>query len=83
MNEVYKSDTMTVHDDREFISAEDAFSILTAGGTIEICDPPNFTSEDEHEIHPMPWSITMNDIPTEYRTWPAMIEYFRSYELSK
>lgn len=71
MNEVYRSDTMVVHDDREPISIEQAIDILWDGKSIRICLPPDFSAENECDIFDDDYPIWINDIGAP-GTWEKM-----------
>lgn len=91
MNKVYESDTMVVHDDRDFITPEVAFDILWAGKSIMMCDPPDFTADNECDIFSQDFPVWITDIG-EPGTWEKMTmddarkkvyEYVKGYELTK
>lgn len=48
MKEVYKSKNITVHDDRELLTKEQAFDLLWNGKTLRISYPPDFGEEEEY-----------------------------------
>lgn len=95
MNKVYESDNMEVHDDREFITPEEAFEILYhQGKSIMIGDPPNFSAENEFDIYTHPWPVYFTDCisldtlqninkKTDEQLKAEVLEYLRSYELSR
>lgn len=62
MNQVYQSPTMVVHDDREPITAEQAFELLWDFKYIRINDLPDFSAENECDIYGIEFSINMLDI---------------------
>ncbi len=91
MNKVYSSKNMEVHDDREFITADEAFNLLWNGKSISICDPPNYAAENEFEIYSHPFTLCLTDITID-RPWEVMslagakrtvLQYLEGYELSK
>ncbi|MCA0428792.1 MAG: hypothetical protein LCH37_15255 [Bacteroidetes bacterium] len=49
MNCIYKSDTVTIHDDRTPLTIDQAIDILWNGGAVRQCYPTNY-SEDEPEF---------------------------------
>ncbi len=90
MNKVFESDTMVVHDDRDFITPEEAFDILWVGKSIRICDPPDFDANNEYDIYSHPFPLFITDIG-EPGTWEKLsmveckekvFEYLKGYELS-
>jgi hypothetical protein len=88
MNKIYESETMIVHDDREFITPEEAFDILWDGKSIMICDHANYSAEEEHEIFSQPYSICISDIAapsgTDKEKFKEIVfEFLRGYELSR
>lgn len=94
MNEVYKSDTMCVHDDREPITLDQAFDILMAGKSITVCDPPDFTAEHECDIYQPDFYMWLSDVlspetmekinaRTDDQIRNEMYENLRGYELYK
>ncbi len=94
MNKVFESKTMVVHDDREFITPEQAFDILWTGKEIMICDFPDFSAEWEGDIYKHPFRVYLKDVLSE-ETWQnfktiskekikqEVFEYLMSYEISK
>ncbi|MHB1108572.1 MAG: hypothetical protein ACYCZ2_19620 [Lutibacter sp.] len=91
MNKVYESKTMVVHDDRDFITPEEAFDILWNGKSIRICDPPDFSAENECDIYSQDYPIWITDIGAP-GTWEKLsidkckekvFEYLKGYELSR
>lgn len=91
MNEVYKSDTLVVHDDREPLTTEQAIDILWAGKAIRICYPPDFSAEDESNIYDADYPIFINDIAAP-GTWEQLSktncfkkieDFLKGYELYK
>lgn len=89
MNEVYKSDTMIVHDDREVITKEQAYDILWSGKAIRICYPPDFSAENECDIYDQDYPIFITDIGapgsweklSKDKCREVVYEYLRGYEL--
>lgn len=62
MNRVYESSTMVVHDDREPLTAEQAFELLWNGKKIHVNEPPDFSAENEHFIFGQEFCIGITDI---------------------
>ncbi len=89
MNEVYKSDTMVVHDDREPITVDKAIDILWSGKSILVCDPPDFSAENECDIYSADWPVWINDIGapgtwekmSKVDCWKKIEDYLKGYEL--
>lgn len=83
MNEVFNTGKIIIHDDREFIQPHKAYELLQAGKSIQLCDPPDYSAENDYDVHKMPFTVTMNDIPKEYQTWPEIQACLCGYEISK
>lgn len=89
MNQVYQSPTMVVHDDREPITAEQAFELLWDGKQITVNDPPDFSAENECDIYGWEFSIDIKDIiPAEVlqnqskqESEKQVYQYLRAYEI--
>lgn len=96
MNEVFNNGTLIVHDDRDFITPEEAFDVLWNGKSIQICDPPDYGAENDHEIFSAPYFVYLQDV-LSLETWEALknqktsedkvrtevYEYLRGYEIAK
>lgn len=88
MNEIFNDGHLIIHDDREFITPEQAFKILWDGGKISVCDPPDYGAESDYEVHSAPFQIDITDIISGLRlskdeAEKEVFEYLRSYEISK
>lgn len=91
MNKIYESATRIVHDDREFITPEQAFDILWNGKSILVCEPPDYGAENEWQIFSMPYPVWINDVATpgtldrltDEKRREIVFEYLRGYELSR
>lgn len=88
MNEVYRSDTMVVHDDRTPLTIEQAVNLLWQNQTIEMCYPPDFSAENECDIYDPGARVGMADLASGF--WPGitkeecfnkLAEQLRGYEL--
>lgn len=51
MEFVYQSNTMIVADGRLLLTPEEAYSVLLKGKSINICNPPDFSAENECDIY--------------------------------
>lgn len=90
MNKVFESETMVVHDDRECLSSDEAFKLLSEGKAIRICYPPDFSAEYEGDIYDDDCPLYMTDIFPEGRNKltdedcrQIVYDYLRCYELYK
>jgi ABC-type proline/glycine betaine transport system ATPase subunit len=91
MNKVLETDTMVIHDDREALTMEQAIDALWNGKIIRICDPPDFSAENECDVYAPEFMIDLNDIDSP-GTWEKMSKeacykkienYLTGYELYK
>jgi hypothetical protein len=90
MNKVFESNSMVVHDDRDFISSTDAINILLKGGAVTMSDPPDYSTESEAGICGASFTVTLNDIVdsatiermSESDIRHAIYEHLRGYDLS-
>jgi len=91
MKKVYESPTMVVHDDREPLTAEQAFDILWSGQAVRINYPPDFSAENEYDIYDSDYPIFITDIisrdllekQSNEKSKIAIHEYLKSYEIYK
>lgn len=91
MNKVYESPTMVVHDDREPLTAEQAFDILWEGHSVRINYPPDFSAENEHDIYDNDYPVFITDIigrdvlgkQSKEQSEKEVHEYLRAYEIYK
>lgn len=90
MNEVFKSPTTTVHDDREPLTFEQAFDILWSGQAIHISYPPDYGEEEEHMIFDQDVKISLIDtlesekyLVNKKEARSQAYDYLRGYELYK
>lgn len=88
MNLVYESPTMVVHDDREPLTAEQAFDLLWDGKIIRVNDPPDFSAENESDIYGREFLIDITDIisrdvleQSKEKSEKAIHEFLRYYEI--
>ena len=87
----YESPTMVVHDDREPLTAEQAFDILWEGRAVRINYPPDFSAENECDIYDSDYPIYITDIisrdelgkQSKEKSEKQVHEYLRSYEIWK
>ena len=87
MNKVYESPTMVVHDDREPLTAEQAFDILWEGRAVRINYPPDFSAENECDIYDSDYPVYITDIisskQSKDKSEKQVHEYLRGYEIWK
>lgn len=91
MNEVYKSETMIVHDDRDPLTSEQAFTILWEGHAVRINYPPDFSAENECDIYDSDYPVFITDIispddlgkQSKDKSEKQVYEYLRGYEIWK
>lgn len=76
------SKRIIIVDHREFITVDEAINTLLAGGSIQICDIDDPIGESPLSIN-MPETITLDYVPSEFRTPEKLYDYLRGYELSK
>jgi len=89
MNKVYESPTMVVHDDREPLTAKQAFDILFEGHSVSINYPPDFSAENEYDIYDSGYSIFITDVisadelskQSKDKSEKQVHEYLRGYEI--
>lgn len=81
---------MVVHDDRETLTAEEAFDILWEGRAVRINYPPDFSDENECDIYDADYPIFITDIisrdelgKSKDKSEKAVYEYLRGYEIWK
>jgi hypothetical protein len=80
---------MVVHDDREPLTAEQAFEILWEGKAVRICYPPDFSAENECDIYDSDYPVFIADIishdelgkQSKEKSAQQVYEYLRSYEI--
>lgn len=94
MNEVFNNGKMIIHDDREFISPDEACDILMNGKSIQVYDPPNYGAENDYDVYKMPFTVSLKDVLpeemfqnlhkfTDEQIRKEIREYLRGYEISK
>lgn len=91
MNEIYKSDTLTIHDDREPITIEEAFNLLWNGKSIIANDLPDFSQEDESSVYGSEFIYFITDIiqpdilqkQSRDKSEKDVKDFLRYYELYK
>jgi hypothetical protein len=89
MNKIYESPTMVVHDDREPLTAEQAFDILWGGHSVRINYPPDFSAENECDIYDNDYHVIITDIigideigkQSKDKSEKQVHEYLRGYEI--
>ena len=89
MSRIYKSKTLTMKDDREPITLEQAFDILWDGKSIRACYPPDYGSEEEDNIYDDGGILFITDIIfrddfekySEEECRKLIYDYLRGYEL--
>jgi hypothetical protein len=89
MNCIYKSETMVVHDDREFATIQQAIEKLKNGETVHICDPPDYGAEDEDQIFDSGFRVTISDfiegdltLLSQDEINQMLFKYLQGYEIS-
>jgi hypothetical protein len=94
MNEIFNDGHMIIHDDREFITIDEACDLLMNGKSIGLCDHPDFGAENDYVVHSMPFYVYLKDVLcletyqnlhkfTDEKIKLEIIEYIRCYEISK
>jgi len=89
MNKVYESSTMVVRDDREPLTAEQAFDIIWGGHSVRINYPPDFSAENECDIYDSDYPIFITDVisadelskQSKDKSEKVVYEYLSGYEI--